>query len=793
MIETSKLIRGVFLAFALIFVAPVVGFSLPVVGVQAAQAQNITRIEVSGNKSVDKATIISYLTFKVGQPATPAAISSSIDSLYRTGLFKTVRVRASGSTAYVNVTENAKVAAVLFQGNQRFSDAELLTMVQVGVHSGYSPARVQTDVDTIKQAYLSAGYKNVSVTAQTATVDNGRVKVTFVINEGKRSGIVAINFTGNNAVSASTLKSIIVTKETGLLSWLTHDDIYDPNKLEIDKQIIRRYYADHGYPDAQVSSAVAEYDAKRNGYYINFTILEGQHYTFGPSTIETSISGLNTKTLDPTILTDKGSSYSLADLQKTASDMAFKATGEGHPFANVRPRIDRDVANHKFDITYLVDNGPRVYVERINITGNEKTRDFVIRRELGFAEGDAFNQSMVTRAKAAVEKLGFFKSVDITAEPGSAPDKVIVDVVVVEKSTGDYGVTAGYSTQDGILGQVSLTERDFLGRGQYVRAAIGASGTGKTFDFSFTEPRFMGLRISSGIDLYKHIYDQQTTNYYGVNTLGGRLRFGLPLTDTIGVNVFTGLEQKTIVEAKTYTDSNGNAQNYPLYPSAFVSDGETFNKAFVGYGLSYNTLDDNKHPTTGMIATFTQQYAGWDFSYLRTEAKARYYVPLLGEQSGIVGSVKVQGGIINNFKDGGLSPIEAFQPDSTLIRGFESQGIGAFYEHTVPGEEYLGATKYAGLSAEVDFPLPILPESYGLSGALWIDTAYISGVPLGGADMSLGSVDPNSINNDFKASIGTSIIWDSPFGPLRGNFGYVLKKAASDKPQVFQLTLQSAL
>ena len=513
MIDRNKLMRSGILALAVLIAAPLMGTAAPLFGASQAQAQTVSKISVSGNRQVDTQTIISIVAVKVGQPSGSGKISASIDALYKTGLFKTVSVTQSGGIVFVKVSENPIIASVLFQGNQRFSDAELLSMVQVSSRGAYSPDRVQTDIGTIKQAYSSAGFTSVSVTAQTAAVDGGRMRVTYVINEGTRSGIAAINFVGNNAMNAGTLKGVIHTKETGILSWLLKDDSYSEAQLEIDKQLIRNYYANHGYPDARVTSAVAEYDTKRNGYFINYTIVEGDRYTFGPSTVETSIPNLRTAELNGAIETNQGGAYSQNDLQKTATDMAYQATTQGYPFADVRPRVDRDIANHRLNVTYLVDNGPRVYVERINITGNAKTRDYVIHRELDFSEGDPFNSNILMRDKIAIEGLGFFKSVDISTEPGSAPDKVVIDVAVVEQATGDYGVTAGYSTQDGILGEVSLTERNFLGRGQYVRAAIGASGSGRTFDFSFTEPRFMGLKVSSGIDLYHHISNQTSTSY----------------------------------------------------------------------------------------------------------------------------------------------------------------------------------------------------------------------------------------------------------------------------------------
>ena len=437
----------------------------------------------------------------------------------------------------------------------------------------------------------------------------------------------------------------------------------------------------------------------------------------------------------------------------------------------MRPRIDRDVANRTFRVTYLVDEGPRVYVERVNITGNLKTRDFVIRRELDFAENDPFNRNLVTRGKSAIEALGFFEVVNVTAEPGSAPDKAIINIAVVEKSTGDYGVTVGYSTADGFLGEVSLTERNFLGRGQYLRIAVGATQSGRTFDFSFTEPRFMGLKVSSGIDIYHRIQDESAATFYGSTATGGALRFGLPVTRDLSATLFTGLETKSIVDAAA-----------PF--SSIVNNGDTFNKAFVGYTLTFNTLDDTRNPTEGFFGTFTQQYVGWDFNYLKSEVRARYFMPVL-DDTGIVASVRGSAGVINDFSGAGVSALESFGLGPQIIRGFASRKLGP----RLTSGEALGTTMYAAASAEIEFPIPVLPESYGLSGAVWADIAYIHGLP----SLGTGVLDPLTVDQNLKSSIGVSLIWDSPFGPLRGDFAHVLSKATSDQHEVFQFTLSTLL
>ncbi len=763
MIHLNKLRYALLLALGLMLVGPFAGPAGGVIGVVAAQAQTVNRIAISGNSRVDDATIISYLTVRVGQTATSADIASSTNALLDTGLFSSVHVAMSGNTLNVRVDENSIVGSVLFEGNRRFPDKTLIDMVTLNQRGAFSQDRLQTDIQTIQLAYERAGYNNAKVTARTERSDNGRIRVVFEIDEGGRVGIASITFSGNDHFDAGTLKGVIRTKESNILSWLFKDDNYDEDRLAADAELIRLFYANRGYPDAQVLSHVAELDKSKNAYFINFTISEGEKYAFGDIGIETSIPGLNTDALRSAVRTHNGDRYSYKDLQRSTEDLAIAATDQGYSFADVRPRLDRDIANKIFNVTYLVDEGPRIYVERINITGNSKTRDFVIRRELDFAEGDPFNRTLVTRGKSNIEALDYFNSVNISTEQGSAPDKVVINIAVDEKATGDYGATAGYDSAQGVLGEISLTERNFLGRGQYLRVAVGASQSGRNYAFSFTEPRFMGLKVSAGVDLYKRVTDENSNNFYGTDITGGQLRFGLPLSDNLTATVFGGYEHNTIKDA----DNN----------SALVFNGQERDKAFVGYTLTYSTIDDVKHPREGFYGTFTQQYAGLDNNYVKSEVKGRYFLPVL-EDGRLIASIKGQAGVVNALDGNGVHPTETYMLGSNLVRGFQAGGIGP---RAASGES-LGATWYAGASAEVEFPLPVLPESYGLRGAVWADVGYVGDASTAVAvPVASGATDP------LRASVGASLIWDSPFGPLRGDFAHVLKKDSGDRTQFFAL------
>lgn len=765
----SKPLHAVALALGILLLAPLAGPASSFVGVTQANAQTINRINVDGNVRVDDATVISYLTVRVGERVNSSKIESSVASLLSTGLFETVNASMSGNTLRVRVSENGIVGSVLFEGNKRFSDDQLLAMVDSGARGVFTPQRLSTDEQTIRLAYSRAGFEDVSVSSRTETDGNNRTRVIFVVNEGERASISTISFSGNNTFDANQLKSVIGTKESHILSWLFQDDMFDEDRLSVDGEIIRNFYANHGYPDAQILSAVSEFDADKNAHFVSFTISEGEKYTFGDIGIETSIFDLNVDGMKGDIRTEKGQTYSLAKLQRSAEDLAISATDQGFAFADVRPRVERNIVDRTFNVTYLVDEGARVYVERINIRGNDKTRDFVVRRELDFAEGDPFNRTLISRGKANIEALGLFSAVQVNTAPGSAADKVVINIALVESSSGDYGITAGYDTAAGILGEISLTERNFLGRGQYLKASIGASTSGQSYQLSFTEPRFMGLKISSGFDLYSRVTDENSKNFYGRTATGGQLRIGVPITRDLSSTFFVGLENKS------FRDTNND--------SVVAVNGAERLAGTVGYTLTYNGVDNTQNPTEGLYATFTQKYVGIEDNYLQTELKARYFVPLL-EDNRIIASLKGQVGVVTDFSGNGVAASESFFPGSRLVRGFQSSGLGA----RAASGEALGATFYAGLSAEVEFPIPSLPESWGLTGAVWADTGFI-----GSPSSTVSAFTATGMANEWRSSVGISVLWDSPFGPLRGDFAHVIQQDTGDKTQMFALTLKTLL
>lgn len=768
----ARLLPGLILGMALVLASPVMPAQLgSLLGVQAAYAAVVNSISISGNERVDDSTIVSFLAVRKGQNATASKIDESIDALYQSGLFSSVSVKLSGNTLRVVVRENPIISSVLFEGNKKFSDSKLSGLVDVSSRRVYTEAAVAQDARNIELAYDQAGFSSVTVTPRIEPGANSRIKVTFVVNEGERASIASITFAGNNSIGDSQLKAAIRTRESHLLSWLFRDDVYDEDKLNVDSELVRLYYADRGFPDAQVLSAVAEFDAERNAYFINFTIDEGERYEFGAIDIQTSISGLNADSLSSTVRTHDGRRYSLSNLQKTAAAMARSAAYQGYSFAEVRPRLDRDVEGKRFNVTYLVDEGARLYVERINIFGNTRTRDFVIRREFEFAEGDPFNRTFLAAGREALQALNFFSRVDVNAEQGSGPDKVIINVVVEEKSTGSWGGGASYSPQSGFGLELSLEEKNFLGKGQRLKLAVGGTFGSRTYDFSFTEPKFMGLDISTGIDIYRRTVDEGKYYNYGTDSTGFQVRASAPIVDKLNASLFAGYDYTS------FSDGTGTPPK-PLDKPGYIPT--SLRKAFIGYSLNYVDVDNATRPSEGFALNLTQQYVGIDHNILKTEVKGRYYIPVLPDH-GVIASLKGQAGIINSLNGGSVHPTETFVAGPNLIRGFKSRGFGP--KDNTASKNALGVTEYVTLSAEMEFPIPVVPESYGLKGAVWADAAYLGGASLDAANIGSG----NGVKT--RTSVGASILWDSPLGPLRGDFAHVINKDTADDTQVFALTI----
>ncbi|TIQ33433.1 MAG: outer membrane protein assembly factor BamA [Mesorhizobium sp.] len=751
------------------------------VATSVAEAAVVSRVEVSGNQRVDAETIRNYISIKPGKAFSSADIDSAVKALFGTGLFSDVQINQVGSTLVVKVSEYKVVNQVLFQGNKKLKDNALQAAIQLKPRATFSQQALDADVEAVKAAYRRIGRDDAAVTTQIMDLGDNRVNVVFNINEGARTQIAAINFVGNSAFSSRRLSDVINTKRSTWLSFVLRDDVYDEDKLRADQELLRRFYYNHGYADFQVVSAVGELDEATNKYTVTITVQEGERYTFGDVSVESTIPEVDSKSLESVVETHKGDVYNAKDVEDSIVALTEKVAGSGYAFAQVTPRGDRNFENHTISVVYTIDQGTKAYIERIEIRGNDRTRDYVIRREFDVSEGDAFNQVLIQRAKKRLEALDYFEKVDISTVPGSAPDQVVLVVDVVEKSTGEFSIGAGYSTGGDTPGpsiEGSITERNFLGRGQYIKLSAGGGRHSRDYAISFTEPYFLGRRIAAGFDIYKSTREY---NHYDTDVTGATIRFGLPITDSISTQLAYNISQEKYELADGCLTS-GIYDPSKCTISQAIRDGvaeSPWVKSSVSLGLVYNTIDDMKNPHEGLYITGTTEVAGLggDAKWVKVTGRASVY-QTLSEQLDLVGLVSGGAGYIAGYGNGDLRIFDHFQSNDRMIRGFAYGGIGPIASDN--SGDHLGGTTYFNASAEAQFPLPVIPESFGLRGAVFADAATLYGNKLDPSLVKAGSADMH-----LRASVGVGLMWASPFGPIRIDYAIPVEKQPGDDVQEF--------
>ncbi|MGD1887139.1 MAG: outer membrane protein assembly factor BamA, partial [Cohaesibacteraceae bacterium] len=655
----------------------------------------------------------------------------------------------------------------------------------------------------ILEAYRRNGRFAARVEPKSIEVGDNRGDLVFEISEDERSSVSRITFIGNQAFSDGKLRDTITTEQSSLLSFLSSADVYDPDRLDADRERLRRFYLSEGYADFRVISAVAELDREQNQFFITFTIDEGPRYEFGSVEIDSSLRELDPEDLYSVIETRPGDTYDAEAVDRSIEALTLEVARFGYAFVQVRPRGDRDTVNQTIDITYFVDEGVRAYVERINITGNTRTRDSVIRREFDFVEGDAFNRVLLQRAERRLRETGFFETVRISTSQGSAPDRIVLNVAVVERNTGDISFGAGYSTTSGVVLELSVTERNFLGRGQYVRAAVGGGlDENRTFEFSFTEPHFLGRRLAAGFDLYRRESGTADDEIYTTITNGGALRVQAPITEDLTFGVAYSLDSSTYdLESGATITSVSNAV-YQLVGTNLAAvqaldvatggkanildatnSGERINSAFT-WTLLYDTVDNKNTPRDGYFARLRQRVAGLggDAQYVQTTLDARAYRTLSTEYD-VVGSVRVQAGHVWSWDPDNLLIVDGFFQGRSLVRGFDSFGPR---DTSGTANAALGGTTYAGGSGELNFALPYLTEGIGIRAAVFADAGTLFD-PVGSVDnLNLGA----NLRDDssIRSSVGASLIWNSPFGPIRADYAWVLSSETYDEEQAFSFS-----
>ena len=749
-------------------------------------AQGVVReIRVEGNRRVEPETVRSYLQISVGDAFDDGKIDRSLRALFATGLFYDVQIDRDGSALVVHVKENPVVNQVAFEGNSEVDTDTLQTEVQLKPRSVFTRARAQADVQRILDVYRRQGRFAAAVEPKLIELEQNRVNVVFEITEGSATKVKGISFVGNYAFSDSQLRDIISTTQQSWLDFLKGTSIYDPDRLNLDRELLRQYYLKNGYADARVTAANAELDRDGSGFYITFAIEEGELYRFGEVRIESSLASVNPDSLRGELLTDPGDLYNGADIDKTVEKLTLAIAEQGYAFARVRPRAQPDIATRTIGLVYVVDEGPRVYIERINVVGNTRTKDFVIRREFRLAEGDAYNPLLVDRAKKRLQALGLFKSADVKRRPGSAPDRVILDVEVVEQSTGELSFGAGYSTSEGVIGDITIAERNLFGNGQYLRLKLAGSVERLQVDIGFTEPRFLDMNLSAGIDLFHKEIDQTDTSGFSSRKTGASPRLGFPLSENLWMQTSYTFSRDEIFDVDPF--ASFAIREACGWDGVRCTASEYYTSA-IGTSLTYDARNHPRNPTRGFYLQGTTDFAGvgGDVQYVRVGAEARGYYPIT-EKLTFVG--RVIGGHITGW--GGDDPrlIDLFFKGGETIRGFDRAGFGPRDLNT---GDALGGSTYWAATAEVRFPIPLVPDDLGISGAVFADAGSLFGAGEG-AKNAPQLCKPFNVKNvcladdeTVRSSVGLSLLWNSPLGPLRLDYAHVLTKEFYDEEQAIR-------
>ncbi len=838
-----RVIRGLVVAGLLLGLVICGVWTAAAVAAPADTGVTASSIVVQGNRRIDADTVRSYFKVAPGEHLDAAKVDAGLKALYATGLFQDVRVSQSGGKLIVTVVEAPVINKIAFEGNYRIKDEQLKEEIQSKERGSLSRAKVQADVQRIIEIYQRNGRFDVKVVPQIIERPNDRVDLVFQITEGEKTGIKKIVFIGNHAYRDWRLKQVIKTSESNWLSFLQTTDVYDPDRIEADRDLIRRFYLKHGYADVQVISATGEYDPTQKGFVVTFTIEEGSLYHFGAIDIQSNVRDIDARSLRDDVRMSAGQIYNGEAIEKTVEDMTISLARHGYPFATIRPRGDRNPATRTVGVTFVVDEGQRAYVERINIRGNYRTRDYVIRREMDINEGDPYNRALVDRAERRIKNLNYFKSVKITDEPGSAPDRVVINVDVVEQPTGDFSVMGGFSTAEGWLAQVSVQERNLLGTGRFARAAATYGEYVRSVELSYAEPYFLDTRSSMGIDLFAKQSLASSYISYGTESLGGTLKWGLPLREDLSLQLrYSAFTQKISLPSYLNDCNNINPDNSSTFPTpaaqaapgappAFATNSSCYNygqaslpvrvelangaylTSMFGYGLSYNTLDNNKNPTNGVYVSFGQDFAGagGDVAYIRSTFDTRAYYEVVSD---LVGILHLQGGDMiglnkcpNNecaSSNGYVRMLDDFKMGPNLVRGFQPAGIGPRDITSGTSNDALGGTMYWGASLEFQYPFYFLPKDSGFKGAVFIDSGSVWGYKGETQSPATGEINGTVIatgppvtryvcqcgmqyadDASVRMSAGASIIWASPFGPLRFDFAYPFLKRSYDRTQFF--------
>lgn len=730
----------------------------------AQMGPRLREISIEGTQRIEMETVKSYLSLSAGDPYDAERADKSLRTLYATGLFSDVTIRLEGDRLIVRVVENPIINRLSFEGLKKLKLDQIKPEMQLRERTVYSRTKVQGDVKRLLDMYRRSGRFAATVEPKIIQLDQNRVDVVFEINEGPGTYVDRINFVGNKAYSESMLQENIQTREERWYRFLTSDDTYDPDRMNYDREMLRRFYMRHGYADFRVSSAVAELTPDRESFFLTFTLDEGARYKFGKSVIVSKLKGFDAKTLQSLLTSKKGDWYNADDVEKIVNNITDALGTRGFAFVDVRPQVKRDTQHRVVDITYEINDGPKVYVDRIEIIGNVRTLDKVIRREFALVEGDAFNTARLRKTQQRLKDLNFFDKAEVTNVPSeTAPDRTVIKAEVQEKSTGELSFGVGWSTIAGPLINVSMTEHNFLGRGQELSASGGIGFLMNNVTLSFTDPYFMDRPLSAGTDLFMLDQNLQVQAGYDYQSLGTSLRTGYTLADNLYQNWKYTLKQDTV------KDIVDGASVYVLEQA-----GSTVLSS-VQESLAYDRRDSRVDTTEGYLLRLTDEVAGiaGDEYFTRNTVNVSYYYPLADQ---VVLTTTGNAGLLTRFNTRPTRITERYFLGGDTLRGFAYYGVGPRDNNTTAA---LGGLWEAYGSTQVRFPLG-LPKDFGITGEIFTDIGSIGETdspPISGSTIQQATT--------LRASSGVGLAWKSPMGPIAVDLGFPWMKQPFDQKQIF--------
>ncbi len=751
------------------------------VAVQAGQVETgvVNRILVQGNQRIDQTTVLSYLPIQPGDTIDPVLLDVAIRTLTRTQLFADVQIGLQpNGDLVVRIVENPIVNQVVFEGNSAISEDKLREEVTISPRGIYTRARVQEDVGKIIELYRLSGRISANVTPKLVQLEQNRVDLIFEIDEGPETGVQAITFLGNEAFSDSELREVMITKQSRWWRLFTKNDNYDPGRLDYDREQLRKFYTNRGYYDFRITSAVAELAPDNSAFAMTLTVDEGDRYNFGDIQVVTQSDRLNADFLELLLPIRSGQLYESDKIETSVDTLTFAAGSAGYAFVDINPTYRPNPETDTVDVTFNVSEGQRVYVDRINVIGNTRTIDPVIRRELMVTEGDAFNRTLLERSRNNLRALGFFKEVTVDETRGSAPDRSIVNVTVEEQPTGELSVGAGFSSVDSFVVNLGISERNFRGRGQNVVARVEWGSLRQQIDFRFTEPRFLGRDVGAGFDLFHSRYDFQDESSFDYRSTGAGLRLTFP------INGYSRLSTRYFIKDDEILVPFGYCGEGGVGSAALCEQvGASLNSS-VGYTLLVDRRNDPIRPTRGWTGSLRQDFAGLggDVNYVKTEVEATAYY---GITPNWIVSVTGSSGYVSGWSGDAVRINDRFFKGGNSFRGFENAGMGP---RDLTTNDALGGNFYAVGSVELTLPNG-LPAQYGIKTSLFADVGTLGVLDDRYTLNALGLPDP-SIADDLslRASAGVSVHWRSPMGPIRFDFSKILSEEDYDRTESFRFS-----